>query len=474
MSQANLEANQSGGFLDKFFKLKENGTDVKTEILAGLTTFLTMAYILFVNPSVLREAGMNLAGAVGADAVAFTTLNDPVVASVYMATCISAAAGSILMGLLANLPFALASGMGLNAFFTYTVVLGMGHTWQEGLAAVFISGIVFFIICVTPLLDIMVKALPKNLKLAITGGIGLFIALLGLKNGGIVISNQSTYVAFGDVTDPAVLITVIGIVITAALMALNVKASMLLGIIATTLIGIPMGQTHVTSEVFSMPPGMSETFMKMDFAGLLGSGDKGIGVAILSVVMVVITITLVDLFDSIGTLVGTATKAGLVNKDGTVKNMNKAMMAASFGIIIGSVCGTSTINTYVESSSGVAQGGRTGLTAVTVGCLFIASMFLIGIVGMVPSQATAPALIIVGVLMLSAVSEIDFSDFTEAVPVFFIIAMMPFTFSIANGISIGLIMLPVMKVITGRAKEVHPIVYVLAALFILRFIVLPH
>ncbi|MEG0641781.1 MAG: NCS2 family permease, partial [Clostridium sp.] len=340
--------------------------------------------------------------------------------------------------------------------------------------AVFISGIVFFIICVTPLLDMMVKALPKNLKLAITGGIGLFIALLGLKNGGIIIGSPDTLVALGPVTNPAVLITIIGIVITAVLMALNVKASILLGIVATTIIGIPMGQTHLTSDVFMTPPSMSSTFMQMDFAGLVSGGGKGIGTAILSVVMVVITITLVDLFDSIGTLVGTASKAGLVNKDGTVKNMNKAMMAASFGIIIGSVCGTSTINTYVESSAGVAQGGRTGLTAVTVGILFIASMFLIGVVGMVPTQATSPALVIVGVLMLSAVSEIDFSDFTEAVPVFFIVAMMPFTFSIANGIAIGIILLPIMKVVSGRAKEVHPIVYVLAFLFILRFTILSH
>lgn len=473
MSQANLSGN-SGSFFDKFFKLKENGTDVKTEILAGITTFLTMAYILFVNPNILKAAGMNAAGALGDAAAGFNTLNDHVVASVFMATCVAAAAGSILMGLLANLPFALASGMGLNAFFTYTIVLGMNHTWQEGLAAVFISGIVFFIICVTPLLDIMVKALPTNLKLAITGGIGLFIALVGLKSGGLIIDNPDTLVGFADVTKPAVLLTVIGIIITAVLMALNVKASMLIGIVATTIIGIPMGITNLTSDVFAMPPGMGPTFLQMDFGGLLSSGDKGIGTAILSVVMVVITITLVDLFDSIGTLVGTATKAGLVNKDGTVKNMNKAMMAASFGIVIGSVCGTSTINTYVESSSGVAQGGRTGLTAVTVGVLFIAAMFLTGVVGMVPAQATSPALVIVGVLMLSAVSEIDFSDFTEAVPVFFIIAMMPFTYSIANGISVGLIMYPTMKLVTGKGKDVHPVVYVLAILFILRYIALPH
>ena len=473
MSTPNFQGNQS--FLDKIFKLKENGTSVKTEVLAGLTTFLTMAYILFINPNILKMAGMNAEGALGDAAANFTTATDPVVASVFMATCISAAVGSILMGLFSNLPFGLAPGMGLNAFFTFTVVLGMGHTWQQGLAAVFISGVVFFIICVTPLLDIMVRALPKNIKLAITGGIGLFIALVGLKSGGLIVDNPDTLVAFADVTKPAVLLTVIGIIITAILMALNVKASMLLGIIATTLIGIPMGITNTqVGNIFAMPPGMSDTFMKMDFKGLLGAGDNGIFVAILSVIMVVITITLVDLFDSIGTLVGTASKAGLVNEDGTVKNMNKAMMAASFGIIIGSVCGTSTINTYVESSSGVAQGGRTGLTAVTVGILFIVAMFFTGLVGIVPAQATSPALVIVGVLMLSAVSEIDFSDFTEAVPVFFIIAMMPFTYSIANGISIGLIMLPIMKLVTGKGKEVHPVVYVLAVLFILRYIALPH
>lgn len=473
MSKSNLNADNSGSFLDRFFKLKENGTDVKTEILAGITTFLTMAYILFINPNILKMAGMNSAGALGDEAAKFTTA-DPVVASIFMATCVSAAVGCILMGLIANLPFALAPGMGLNAFFTFTVVLSMGHTWQQGLAAVFISGIVFFIICVTPLLDIMVKALPQNMKLAITGGIGLFIAFVGMKSGGLIIDNPDTLVGFADVTQPEVLLTVIGIIVTAILMALNVKASMLIGILITTIVGIPMGITKFSGSIFQAPPGMGETFMKMDFGGLLGSGDKGILAAVLSVVMVVITITLVDLFDSIGTLVGTANKAGLINEDGSVKNMNKAMMAASFGIIVGSVCGTSTINTYVESSSGVAQGAKTGLTAVVVGILFIASMFLIGLVGIVPAQATSPALVIVGVLMLSAVSEIDFSDFTEAVPVFFVIAMMPLTYSIANGISIGLIMLPIMKLVTGKGKEVHPVVYVLAVLFILRYIALPH
>ncbi|KMT23278.1 NCS2 family permease [Clostridium cylindrosporum] len=473
MSQENVRSKNSESLFEKIFKLKENKTDIKTEVLAGITTFLTMAYILFVNPNILKMAGMNSAGVLGEGAAKITTA-DPVVASVFMATCVAAAAGSILLGLLANLPFAVASGMGLNAFFTFTVVMGMKHTWQEALAAVFISGVVFFSICVTPLLNILVKALPKNIKLAITGGIGLFIALVGLKSGGIIVDNPDTLVGFGNVTNPAVLLTIIGIIVTAILLALNVKASMLIGIIVTTLIGIPMGITHKITNIFQMPPSMSPTFLKMDFAGLLFGGDKGILATILSIVLVVITITLVDLFDSVGTLIGTASRAGLVNEDGTVKNVNKAMMAASFGVVIGASCGTSTMTTYVESTAGIAQGGRTGLTSVTVGVLFIAAMFLTGIVGIVPAQATAPALVIVGVLMLSAVSEIDFSDFTESVPVFFIIAMMPFTYSIANGISIGLIMYPIMKIFTGRWKEVHPIVYVLAVLFIIRYLALPH
>ncbi|MEF9951288.1 MAG: NCS2 family permease [Clostridium sp.] len=469
-----MEVNKKKSFLDTFFKLSEHGTSVKTELLAGITTFVTVAYIIFVNPSILRMAGINEQGLLG-DAVVQAGLNvgnDKYVAALFAATCLAAAIGSILMGLLSNLPFVLAPGMGINAFFTFGIVLTLGFTWQQALASVFISGIAFLIITMTPLLDIIVKALPQNLKLAITGGIGLFIALIGLKSGGIIVANPDTLVGFGDFRSAAVLLTIFGILLTATLMALNVKASMLIAIVATTLVGIPMGITNTTDVSFiSAPPSVSPLLFEMDFVGLVKS-EAGVGAAVLSFVMVFITITLVVLFDTLGAMLGTASKAGLVNEDGSVKNMKGAMLAMSLGTIAGAALGTSSLNCCVESTSGISQGGRTGLTSVFAGLLFIAALFFSGLVGIVPPQATAPALVIVGVLMLSAVSGIDFDDFTEAVPVFFTIAIMPFSYSIANGVAMGLILYPFMKLVSGRYKEVHPIVYVLAVAFVLRFALL--
>jgi AGZA family xanthine/uracil permease-like MFS transporter len=466
--------NNNKSFLDRFFGLSQSGTNVKTEIIAGITTFVTMGYIIFVNPNILRMSGMNSAGALGDKAVAFTALNDPVVASVFTATCISAAIGCILIGLIANLPFGLAPGMGLNAFFTFTIVLTMGYTWQQGLAAVFISGVMFLILAVTGLIDVITNALPKNLKFAISGGIGLFIALIGLKSGGVIVSNPATLVGFGNFHDKGVLLTIIGVVITAFLMARNVTGSILIGIILTTIIGIPMGVTNLTGfKIFSAPPSIAPTLFQFNFPALLEGKGGSAGAALIGLVMVIITITLVDTFDTIGTFVGTATKAGLVDEKGQVKNMRKGILACSFAVMAGATLGTSTVNAYVETNAGVAVGGRTGLTSVVIGILFILALFFGGIVGVVPAQATAPALIIVGVLMLGALGEIDFSDFTEAVPVFFTVAIMPFSYSIANGISIGLIFYPLMKLITGRHKEVHPVVYILAVLFVIRFLLLP-
>jgi AGZA family xanthine/uracil permease-like MFS transporter len=472
MEQPKGSSGHEKSFLEDYFKLSENHTTVRTEILAGITTFITMAYIIFVNPSVLMQAGMNTKGLVGDAALkaGISSINDPIVASIFAATCIAAAVGTIIMGLYANLPFAQAPGMGLNAFFTYSVCIGMGYTWHQALAAVFVSGIIFILITVTSIREKIVDALPQNLKLAISGGIGLFIALIGLKNAGIVVSDPSTLVAFGKLTTPHVLVAIIGVLITSILMARRMRGAILIGIIITTIVGIPFGVTNLTGiHIISRPPSLAPTMFAFDFNGLLGVGKAGIMGALTSIVMVVLTFTLVDLFDTIGTLVGTAQKAGMLDKNGRVRNMHKALLSDAVATTVGSMLGTSTVSTYVESTSGVTEGGRTGLTSLTVGILFILSIFFSGLVGIVPTEATSPALIIVGVLMMGAVTKIDFDDFTEALPAFFAIAFMPFSYSIANGIAAAIIFYPIVKVVTGKYKEVNPIVYVLAVLFILRF-----
>ncbi len=464
-------------FLDSYFKLSENNTNVKTEIIAGITTFITMAYIIFVNPGILMQAGMNAKGLLGADAVnaGINALNDPVVASVFAATCISAAIGTFIMGLYANVPFAQAPGMGLNAFFTFSVCLTLGYTWQQALAAVFISGILFILMTLTSIREKIVDAIPQNLKLAISGGIGLFIALIGLKSGNIIVSDPATLVAFGDFTNPGTVLTLIGIAVTAILMARGVKGSILLGILLTTVVGVPLGVTKLVpmSQLISAPPSLAPTFFQLDLKGLLNVGGVGVASALLNVFMVVISFSLVDMFDTIGTLVGTAQKANMLDEKGKMKNMDKALMADAVATTCGAFLGTSTVTTFVESTAGISEGGRTGLTSVVTGCMFLLAMFFTGLVGVVPAEATAPALVIVGVLMMGAVTKINFDDFTEALPAFFTIAIMPFTYSIANGIAAGIIFYPIVKVTTGRAKEVHPVVYILAALFILRFTILP-
>jgi AGZA family xanthine/uracil permease-like MFS transporter len=471
--QAEIKGRKNS-FLESFFKLKDNKTNVKTEVLAGVTTFITMAYIIFVNPSVLRIAGMNSAGVVGDAASKFNVGTDPVVSSVFVATCLAAAVGTFIMGFYANLPFAQAPGMGLNAFFTYTVCLTLGFTWHQALAAVLTSGILFIIITVTSIREKIVDAIPQNLKYAMSGGIGLFIALIGLKSGGIIVANQATLVGFGNFAKPGTLLTIIGVLIIGILMARNVTGSILIGIVLTTLIGIPLKVTSLANlHVFSAPPSLSPTFAAFDFAGLFSKGGTSVGGAILSFVMVVITICLVDLFDTIGTLVGTATKAGMVDENGKVIRLKKALICDAVATTAGSFFGTSTVNTYVESTAGVTAGGRTGLTSITVGLLFILSLFFSGLVGVVPSQATAPALIIVGALMMGVIKNIDFTDFTEALPCFFAISLMAFSYSIANGIAVAMIVYPIVKISTGRHKELSPIVYILGILFILRFILLP-
>ena len=444
-------------FLKNFFKLKENGTSVKIELLAGFTTFITMAYTILVIPNILKFAGMNAPGIRGDGAAVFSTINDPVVGAVFTAICIGAGIGTILIGIYANLPFALAPGMGLCAFFTYSVCLTLGYTWQQAVAAVLLSGILFIIITVTSIREKIVDALPTNLKIAISGGIGLFIALIGLKSGSVVVANPGTLIAFGDFKNPHTILTVIGILITAILMARNVRGSILIGIILTTLIGIPLKITNLAGiKLISTPPSIAPTLFAFDFKGLLGTGGAGLIGAVISVLMVVITFSLVDLFDTIGTLVGTAEKANMIDENGKVKNMKKALLSDALATTMSACVGTPTMATYVESTAGIAAGGRTGLTSCVVGGLFLLSLFFSGIVGIVPPEATAPALVMVGSLMMEAVTKLDFSDFTEALPAFFTIAIMPFSYSIANGIAAGIIFYPIVKLATGKTKRSSP------------------
>ncbi|MDR5658587.1 NCS2 family permease [Serpentinicella sp. ANB-PHB4] len=440
--------------MEKFFKLKEKNTTVKTEIIAGITTFVTMAYILFVNPDILEAAGMDYN-------------------AVFMATCISAAIGTLIMGLYANLPFAQAPGMGLNAFFAFYVVGFLGYSWEAALMAVFISGIFFIILTITGVREMIVEAIPNSLKHAIGAGIGLFIALLGFKNAGIVVPYEATLVSFGDFTNPAVFLAVIGLVLTTVLMARKVRGGLLIGIVGTTLIGIPLGITDTTMAEFSfnIMPTLGRAF-NPGISDLLSVGGGFVAVAS-SIFTVVISFTLVDLFDTIGTLIGTGAKANMLDEKGKLPNMNKALMADAVATSAGALLGTSTVTTYVESTAGVAEGGKTGLTAVTTGVMFILAILLAPFALMVPQQATAPALIIVGVLMMTTIKNINFEDFEEAVPAFFTLAVMPFSFSIANGIGAGLIFYPITKVAAGKAKDVHPLVYLLAVIFIAKLAFLP-
>ncbi|MBM7624538.1 NCS2 family permease [Sporohalobacter salinus] len=433
------------GFLDRFFKLQENNTTIKTEIIAGLTTFMTMAYIIIVNPMILSKAGMPFE-------------------AVMAATVISAAFASLIMGLYANYPFALAPGMGLNAFFTYTVVMSMGLSWQAALAAVFISGIIFIIITITGIRTAIVNAIPTSLKRAVSAGIGLFIALIGLQNAGIVVSSKATIITLTDnLAEPSTILSLIGLVIIGMLLARKVKGSILIGIIITTIIGIPMGVVKI-KEGFTP---FDLRFNLETFGAFTGGFSELFDFGMLNIIL---AFTFVDLFDTIGTLVGTSARAGMLDEEGNLPRVGKALMADSLGTTLGSMLGTSTVTTYVESTAGIMEGGRTGLTSVVVAILFLASLVISPLVLLVPEAATAPALIIVGVLMIGAVTDIDFEDFTEAFPAFMTIVMMPFAYSIAEGIAAGLIIYPLTKLVSGRTDEVHPVVYILALLFVLRYV----
>jgi AGZA family xanthine/uracil permease-like MFS transporter len=431
------------GFLERIFKLKENGTNVRTEVLAGITTFMTMAYIIFVNPSILSDAGMPFNG-------------------VFIATIAGAILGTVMMALLTNYPFALASGMGLNAFFTYSVVIGMGVSWQTALGIVFLEGIIFIVLSVTPVRQMIVNSIPMSLKTGISSGIGLFIAFIGLQNAGIVVADPATLVRMGDLFSGTALIALLGLIITGILHALRVKGALLLGIIIATILGFFNGVTPTPQGVVALPrmADWSQVLFQLDIRSAFN----------ISMIGVLISFLFVDLFDTAGTLVGVSQQAGYLKEDGSLPKADRALLADAIATTGGALFGTSTVTTYVESASGVSEGGRTGLTGIVVAILFFLSLFFQPIIAIVPGAATAPALIIVGVMMLSNIRSIKWEDFTEVFPAFVAMIVMPLTYSISNGIALGFITYPLIKLFTGKGKEVHWLVYVLCALFIVYFI----
>ncbi|WP_392432891.1 NCS2 family permease [Yersinia sp. HM-2024] len=442
MSKPNLDTEQ--GLLERVFKLKQHGTTARTELIAGITTFLTMVYIVFVNPQILGVAGMD-------------------VQAVFVTTCLIAAFGSIFMGLLANLPVALAPAMGLNAFFAFVVVGAMGISWQVGMGAIFWGAIGFLLLTIFRIRYWMIANIPLSLRVGITSGIGLFIAMMGLKNAGIVVANPDTLVAVGNLTSHSVLLGALGFFIIAVLASRNIHAAVLVSIVVTTLIGWALGDVHY-SGIFSMPPSVTSVVGQVDLAGALNISMAGI----------IFSFMLVNLFDSSGTLIGVTDKAGLTDHKGKFPRMKQALYVDSISSVAGAFIGTSSVTAYIESSSGVSVGGRTGLTAVVVGILFLLVMFISPLAGMVPAYAAAGALIYVGVLMTSSLSRVKWDDLTEAVPAFVTAVMMPFSFSITEGIALGFISYCLMKLGTGRWREISPCVVVVALLFVLKIAFVDH
>lgn len=426
--------------LKKLFGFDPAITTIRTEILAGITTFLTMSYILAINPAMFSELDMP-AGAV------------------FTSTALAAIIGTFVMAVWAKLPFGLAPGIGLNAFFVYTVCMGMGYSWQFALTAILIEGIIFILLTVTNLREAIVNAIPLSMRNAIGAGIGLFIAFIGLQNAGVIVDNGSTLVELGDITSGSALLALIGLLITGFLYIKNVRGAMLIGILVTTVIGIPMGVTEFKG-VLSSPAPIGDIFCKFEWEHVFT----------LDMVVVVFTFLFIDMFDTVGTLVGVCTKAGLVNEDGTVKRIKEAFMADAIATTAGAFLGTSTTTTYVESASGVAQGGRTGLTAFTIACCFAISLFFSPLFLSIPAAAIAPVLIMVGLMMLEPIIRIPFDDFTESLPAFICIIMMPLSYSISNGILIGMIAYVLINLVCGKFKKLTPTMYILAALFILKYI----
>ncbi len=427
--------------LNKLFGFDSKKHNIRTEIVAGITTFLTMSYILAVNPSMFGLLEGMPAGAV------FTT------------TALAAIIGTLAMAFLAKLPFGLAPGMGLNAFFVFTVCMGMGYSWQFALTAVFIEGILFIIMTITNIREAIVNAIPKNLRYAIGGGIGLFIAFIGMQNAGIIVNDDATLIALGDITSGTALLALIGLVITGVLYALNVKGAMLIGILVTTVIGIPMGITEFKGIV-STPESIAPIFCKFEWHNIFT----------LDMLVIVFTFLFIDLFDTVGTLVGVSTKAKMVDENGRIPNLKQAFMADAIATTAGAMLGTSTTTTYVESAAGVAQGGRTGLTAFSIACCFAIALFFSPLFLSVPGAATAPVLILVGMLMMEPVRNIDFDDATEAIPSFITLAMMPLAYSISAGIMLGMISYVIINICCGKFKKLTPAMYILAVLFILKYI----
>jgi AGZA family xanthine/uracil permease-like MFS transporter len=445
--------------LQTLFKLEAHGTDVRTEILAGVTTFLTMSYIIFVNPSILSTTGMDAS-------------------AVFVATCLAAALGTFIMAFVANWPIGLAPGMGLNAFFAFTVVKGMGFTWEQALGAVFISGCIFILLTITGVRSWLVAGIPKSLRSAIAAGIGMFLAIIALSNAGVVVANPATKVGLGNLASLPVVLAAGGFLLIALLDYWRVRGAILIGIVAVTLASMALGLTKYQGIV-SMPPSIAPTFFKLDILGALHAGFFHI----------ILVFVLVEIFDATGTLTGIARKAGLLNdspqgrpagpggaqvgaKDGQ-SGLGRALFADSLAIFSGSLLGTSSTTAYIESASGVQAGGRTGLTALTVGLLFLAALFIAPLAAVVPAYATAPALLYVAGLMMRELLEIDWNDITESVPSALAALIMPFTYSIANGLAFGFIMYAALKLLTGRAREVHPALWVVAGLFLLRYALFP-
>ncbi len=424
--------------LERVFHLKENNTTIRTELLAGLTTFMTMAYVVVVNPRILSEAGMPVEG-------------------VLFATCISAALATLVMGLWANYPIALAPGMSLNAYFTYSIVIGRGVAWQTALGVVLLSGILFLILTLTNVREQIVNGIPNCLKHGTAGGIGLFIAFVGFRNAKIIVADASTFVALGKTSDKEVILAAVGVVLIAIMVARKVGSAILIGIVLITLAGIPLGVSHWPAHLFSWPH-PSGTFLKLDLrsATKIGLGE------------LIFVFFFVDLFDNVGTLVGVCEQGGFLH-NGKLPRASRALLADAFGTIVGALTGTSTVTSYIESAAGVAAGARTGLGNLVIAGLFVAAMFCAPIVAAIPSYATAPALILVGALMCSSVAKVDWGDFTDAVPAFLTLIATPLTFSIATGLSLGLLSFTFLKLFTGRYKEISPLIWVLSALFLLRY-----
>ena len=439
--------------MKKYFRFEELGTNYRREFIGGLTTFLSMAYILIVNPLTLSLSSVpDLPDAMRMDKGA-----------VFVATALAAAVGSLFMGLIARYPIGLAPGMGLNAFFAYTVVLGMGYPWEFALTAVLLEGILFILLSFFNVREAIIDSIPMNLKHAVSVGIGLFIAFIGLANAGVVVSGGGTIIGLGEITAAAPMLAIIGIIITGFLLAKGVKGALLLGILITTVIGIPMGQTVLPENLkfISAPPSLSPIFFKFDFSNIFT----------LDMVIVLFSFLFVDIFDTVGTLVGVSSKADMLDKDGKVPNVKRALLADAIGTTAGACLGTSTVTTYVESAAGVSEGGRTGLTALTTAGMFAIALFLSPLFIMIPGAATAPALVIVGLFMMSPIKKIDLDDITEAIPAFLTIIMMPFAYSIAEGIVFGMVSYVVINILAGKLKKVSPVMIILAILFVGKFII---